>query len=166
MDKEKRRKSEGSGEDRLSDLPDELLSQILSTKDSIQTSVLSKRWRSLWLHVPALDLDSNQFQDKDVFKDFIDKFLESNKELYLKRFKLINHHHEESVFDSLMIDILRPIGRPFDRCECSRRLVVSKFLIAISNVRNMIISAATLEVYIHTWLIPVIKIKLYSSNYD
>ncbi|KAL1217289.1 F-box/FBD/LRR-repeat protein [Cardamine amara subsp. amara] len=50
----------GMNEDRISELPDALLLQILSslpTENAIATSVLSKRWRSLWKMLPKLKFD-------------------------------------------------------------------------------------------------------------
>ncbi|KAG7564970.1 F-box-like domain superfamily [Arabidopsis suecica] len=47
-------------EDRISDLPEALLLHILSslpTEKAIATSVLSKRWRSLWKMMPKLKFD-------------------------------------------------------------------------------------------------------------
>ncbi|KAL1533916.1 putative F-box/FBD/LRR-repeat protein [Salvia divinorum] len=46
--------------DRISMLPDDILVLILSSlslKDSIKTSILSSRWRNLWILTPKLDLD-------------------------------------------------------------------------------------------------------------
>ncbi|KQK14778.2 MEIOTIC F-BOX protein MOF [Brachypodium distachyon] len=50
--------------DRLSDLPDCLLLEILSRVGSrlaVQTSVLSRRWRHLWRDVPCADVDEREF---------------------------------------------------------------------------------------------------------
>ncbi|EPS66956.1 hypothetical protein M569_07821 [Genlisea aurea] len=56
--KSKRMKQEEVGEDRISALPNDILHQILSClpiKSIAQTSLLSKRWRSLWHTFPDLD---------------------------------------------------------------------------------------------------------------
>ncbi|KAL4649589.1 hypothetical protein ACB092_01G024700 [Castanea dentata] len=52
--------------DIISDLPDSLLSHILSflpTRDSVATSILSSRWRPLWTLVPALHLDQRKLTE-------------------------------------------------------------------------------------------------------
>jgi hypothetical protein len=50
----------GSGEDRISGLPDELLHDILvrlrCAQAAARTSVLSRRWRHVWAHLPELRL--------------------------------------------------------------------------------------------------------------
>ncbi|KAJ1271117.1 hypothetical protein BS78_06G104300 [Paspalum vaginatum] len=53
------------GGDRLSDLPDCLLHEIMSRKKArevVQTCVLSRRWRHLWRSVPCLDVDQGEFK--------------------------------------------------------------------------------------------------------
>ncbi|CAM8989063.1 unnamed protein product [Rhodiola kirilowii] len=53
--------NEENGSDRISDLPDELLHQILlllPIKTVARTSVLSKRWKSVWRSLPDLDFTS------------------------------------------------------------------------------------------------------------
>ncbi|KAI3886710.1 hypothetical protein MKX03_011132 [Papaver bracteatum] len=70
--------------DRISELPDFLIQHILSfipTKFVVPTTLLSKRWKNLWIHVPTLDFcDSNEFvsydEDKtERFMDFVDRLL-------------------------------------------------------------------------------------------
>ncbi|CAN6182343.1 unnamed protein product [Urochloa humidicola] len=50
----------GSGEDRISGLPDAMLHEILvrlgSADAAARTSVLSRRWRHVWAHLPKLHL--------------------------------------------------------------------------------------------------------------
>ncbi|GAU24748.1 hypothetical protein TSUD_355770 [Trifolium subterraneum] len=53
----KRQKPEAVEEDRISNLPDGVLSHILSflpTKTTVQTSILSNRWHHIWKHQPVL----------------------------------------------------------------------------------------------------------------
>ncbi|MCD7464996.1 hypothetical protein HAX54_000348 [Datura stramonium] len=80
-----------AAEDRLSDLPDSLLIYILSklwddSKAVVRTSVLSTRWRFLWMSVEVslnydLPRSSNGCSEKDV-SDFIASI---NRELYYWR---------------------------------------------------------------------------------
>lgn len=79
--------------DGISALPDSLITQILlnlPTKDSVKTSVLSKRWRNLWLNVPGLELHSNDFPSfsKAAIMNFTDRFLEFNRGTRLEKFKI------------------------------------------------------------------------------
>ncbi|XP_013605604.1 PREDICTED: LOW QUALITY PROTEIN: F-box/FBD/LRR-repeat protein At1g13780-like [Brassica oleracea var. oleracea] len=74
-----------SGRDRISELPESLLTQILSylpTNQSVQTSVLSTRWKNLYLSVPGLDLNCSfiRYDADEVFLTFIDKLLEFSPE--------------------------------------------------------------------------------------
>ncbi|CAN6909630.1 unnamed protein product [Brassica oleracea] len=79
--------------DRISELPDPLLTQILSNLpiiDSVKTSALSKRWESLWLNVSTLDLNDRDVTPpyKKLFASFIDSFLEHNFESRLQKLKI------------------------------------------------------------------------------
>ncbi|XP_010458840.1 PREDICTED: F-box/FBD/LRR-repeat protein At1g13780-like [Camelina sativa] len=82
-------------DDRFSELPDPLITQILlhlPTKDSVKTSVLSTRWKNLWLHVPGLDLNCCDFpfknQNELEMVTFIDRFLQFNPDSRLLKFKV------------------------------------------------------------------------------
>ncbi|KAJ0253347.1 Factor of DNA methylation 4 [Hirschfeldia incana] len=85
-----------SGIDRISELPENLLTQILSylsTKESVQTSVLSTKWKNLYLSVPGLDLNCSSipYYDDEVlssFLSFIDKLLEFSPESSLFKVKI------------------------------------------------------------------------------
>ena len=66
-------------EDRISFLPDHLLCQILynvHTKTAVMTSVLSTRWRTIWLSIPLLDLHTDDFPNFTAFVIFISRYLD------------------------------------------------------------------------------------------
>ncbi|XP_022570731.2 FBD-associated F-box protein At5g44490-like [Brassica napus] len=72
-----------SRRDMISNLPDSLISQMLSclpTKEAVRTSVLSTRWKTLWLLVPRLRLASHDFPDYNSFISFVDKSLDLYRE--------------------------------------------------------------------------------------
>jgi hypothetical protein len=61
--------------DIISTLPDAILCHILSflqTKQSIATTILSKRWKYLWRSVPILDLGHIEVTDQNAYIRFID----------------------------------------------------------------------------------------------
>ncbi|CAA7025653.1 unnamed protein product [Microthlaspi erraticum] len=82
------------GEDRISLLPDALLSQILSTlstKDAVKTSLLSTRWRSVWLSIPGLELDDDDFPNCKSFVSFVDRFFLFSTESPIEKLKLASN---------------------------------------------------------------------------
>ncbi|ESQ39597.1 hypothetical protein EUTSA_v10001114mg [Eutrema salsugineum] len=78
--------------DRISELPDCLLTHIfsyLSTKDSVKTSILSKRWEFLWLKVSKLDLNAIDVHPHgQTLVSSVNRFLEFDRGLCLQKFKL------------------------------------------------------------------------------
>ncbi|XP_071734087.1 uncharacterized protein [Rutidosis leptorrhynchoides] len=78
-------------EDRISNLPDDIIHHILSFLDlkyAMQTSALSKKWKLVWTFLPRLNLDSYEFSDMHRFNKFA-------KHALLYR----NHHREVSVLE-------------------------------------------------------------------
>ncbi|KAL0835094.1 hypothetical protein Bca101_086983 [Brassica carinata] len=86
----KKRRRVDEKADKISDLPDALLLLILSlipTVDVVRTCVLSKRWTSLWEHVPKLDYSYKT--DKKMSHQFVHRFLISRKPCLLESMRLI-----------------------------------------------------------------------------
>lgn len=84
-------------EDRISNLPDPILTHILSclpTKSAVQTTILSKRWKPLFMSLPNLDFhDKKRYNDNSgqnmSFMNFVDKILMlRDPNLEIERFSL------------------------------------------------------------------------------
>ncbi|XP_010496374.1 PREDICTED: putative FBD-associated F-box protein At5g53635 isoform X1 [Camelina sativa] len=79
-------------EDRISQLPDPLICHILShlpTKEAVSTSVLSTRWKTLWLWVPSLELNSRKLPDLSAFSCYGNRFFDSSRVSHINELKLI-----------------------------------------------------------------------------
>lgn len=109
------------GVDRISDLPDEVLSHILSllsTKEAVQTCILAKRWRKTWAFMPVLKFslaefmrdmaDINNYEKRkeceDKLKQFVNGVLENRGPYHLDVFQYqsdIDGNHSEVSFEWL-----------------------------------------------------------------
>ncbi|EEF40404.1 F-box/FBD/LRR-repeat protein At1g13570 [Ricinus communis] len=61
----------GSGLDRISDLPSNVIDHILAClpfKDAVRTSTLSKKWKEKWHMVPQIVVDKNFFHERSQRK--------------------------------------------------------------------------------------------------
>ncbi|XP_021758556.1 F-box/FBD/LRR-repeat protein At4g26340-like [Chenopodium quinoa] len=77
--------------DRISDLPDALLLEILSflsTKEAVATSILSKRWKFVWTQVPVLNFSTSGSVSVYCFNAFMDRVLICNDTQSLRLFQL------------------------------------------------------------------------------
>lgn len=78
--KSRRITRQSSRVDHISQLPDCILLYIMgmafvSTKEAVQTCVLSKRWQNLWKCFPMLVVDNYEFPKANLFKTFLSKVL-------------------------------------------------------------------------------------------
>ncbi|XP_010485101.1 PREDICTED: F-box/FBD/LRR-repeat protein At5g53840-like [Camelina sativa] len=105
-----RKKKPRSVEDRISHLPDHLISEILtrlSTKDAVRTSVLSTRWRNLWQLVPILDLDSrSEFRLFSEFVSFAGRFFDFHKDSCVQKLRLTTYDPDDKSYLTSWIDFV------------------------------------------------------------
>ncbi|RYR40693.1 hypothetical protein Ahy_A09g046434 [Arachis hypogaea] len=103
--------------DMISTIPDSLLCYILSflpTRDSVATSILSRRWRHLWKELQVLDLDDGPFctpersaeEMDECFIAFINAAL--SRFPHIKKFRLSCEVLCEDDFRSYINDVTGP----------------------------------------------------------
>ncbi|XP_010476775.1 PREDICTED: putative FBD-associated F-box protein At5g56560 [Camelina sativa] len=93
----------------INDLPDEMLVKILSSfptfKETIRTSLISKRWQDLWKLVPVFNLNDNLVDDYDddgeSFKSFVYRCFLFSKAQVLERLclKLLLPYYKSSIIN-------------------------------------------------------------------
>ncbi|XP_058089859.1 F-box/LRR-repeat protein At4g14103-like [Magnolia sinica] len=77
--------------DRLSDLPNGILNQIVSflpIKEAARTSILSRKWRYIWTTITSLDLDSCLFNKWETFASSIDRLVTHHDGPVLQKLRL------------------------------------------------------------------------------
>ncbi|KAJ3674733.1 hypothetical protein LUZ60_005349 [Juncus effusus] len=102
--------------DVISSLPNCLIHHILSfltTKQTVLTTVLSKRWFNVWKSVPRLDLDSSDFNQVESFVNFANSILHHklfpNPE-QLDMFNLMWNNCNESNYETIKTWILNLVS--------------------------------------------------------
>ncbi|CAN1266858.1 Putative F-box/FBD/LRR-repeat protein At4g03220 [Linum perenne] len=86
--------------DRISDLPDCVLHHILSfldTKSSVQTCILSRRWRSVWKYVDVLTFSKSSLRSNRALEQSVDKVLSLRCDGSRVRKVRINFQEEQSM---------------------------------------------------------------------
>ncbi|KAL7136911.1 hypothetical protein ABFS83_10G061600 [Erythranthe nasuta] len=83
----------GGDEDRISQLSDGILVDIISLlplKEAGRTSILSPRWKNLWKRTPSLDFDSQNAYRPNPKKllNWVDSVIKSHKSPTLKDFRI------------------------------------------------------------------------------
>ncbi|KAJ0669104.1 putative F-box domain, FBD domain, leucine-rich repeat domain superfamily [Helianthus annuus] len=133
-------------DDRLSMMPEDILSRILSlmpTKFAARTSVLSKRWRYTWTSVTNLDFDYTRYLrsnekiikkfvdgNEENFIKFVDRALKFCRTSHVKLFRLhvSNYHHAiGSSVSNWINSAVRLNVRELDICVIQSELPLSVF---------------------------------------
>ena len=108
--------------DRISELPDSLLVNILSLlpiKSAARTSVLSKRWRPLSLYLEKLQFSDRRYSGIK-FTNFVDRLL-LHKPPDLKMFQFSLSHGEDHCLNRVTEWIRNAVGRDLKELELSFR---------------------------------------------
>ncbi|KAL8237711.1 hypothetical protein R6Q59_018792 [Mikania micrantha] len=116
--------------DCINNLPDCILHHILSflpTREVVQTSILSKRWKSLWTSVSNLDFDDTLLYASEVdcqhspeltnFMNFVERVLRSRDASKIDKFRLSCHvYFNPSRISSWIINAVKHNVQKLDLC--------------------------------------------------
>ncbi|KAL3843744.1 hypothetical protein ACJIZ3_001147 [Penstemon smallii] len=131
-------------ESRLSNLPDSIISQILSclpTKDAVQTSVLSKDWEYKWTSIYNIDIDdkklfSRQKSKKMTFVNFVERILLLSRNM--KCFRLsCSEKYEATRLTTWMSAVLRRNVECFEVICLQSDIVLPRSLLSCPSLRKL-----------------------------
>lgn len=85
------RKKPQTGQDCISNLPDEVISLILSrlsTIEAVATSVLSRHWKYKWASLYSIDIDDEQLTEQSTYVDLLESIALHMRDVRRIRLKL------------------------------------------------------------------------------
>ncbi|GER53880.1 F-box/RNI-like/FBD-like domains-containing protein, partial [Striga asiatica] len=104
--------------DRLSSLPDGVICNILSffpTKTSVSTSVLARRWRNLWAHVPVLYFAEIDFRGASDISGVVNDVLVAHKSPTIDTFRIyLTDMCDDDDFEDWMVTVVARKVRNLD----------------------------------------------------
>ncbi|KAG2328913.1 hypothetical protein Bca4012_021471 [Brassica carinata] len=142
--------------DRISELPDELLLKILllvPTKAAVSTSILSKRWKYLWMWLPKLDYGPSNCSESECEK--LRCFLERNLPLHRApieslRLKLISPRFKRENISMWVLTAvshcLRELEIVYDTCSADQNILPSNLFTCKSLVILKLVDEILLDV--------------------
>lgn len=98
---------EEEGKDRVSNLPDPILTCILTCmtiKHAAKTSVLSKRWRNLWASIPHLDLDHTVIREDPQEPRILGSYPETERHKWLEIVYQILSMREDPLLSCVLLN--------------------------------------------------------------
>ncbi|CAN0897137.1 Heterogeneous nuclear ribonucleoprotein Q [Linum grandiflorum] len=109
--------------DRLTNLPNCILYQILSlldTKHAVQTSVLSRVWRSVWKHLDVITLRRSNFDEISDFAKFINSALSLRFQLDLSKVSFID---DQGPCQQAVQNMLNKVVKYAFSCNCQHLVI-------------------------------------------
>ncbi|KAJ7948839.1 F-box protein [Quillaja saponaria] len=124
-----------TGEDLISKLSDQLLSHIVSSlhiDEAVRTSVLSKRWKSVWRYAPKLE-----FNEKLMIKP-LSRLLESRSENTSHQERILNSYVDNGLINGQGILIYVLLYRHHGNVDSCRFVHFSESMTILKQVQNWI----------------------------
>ncbi|KAI5410625.1 hypothetical protein KIW84_055953 [Lathyrus oleraceus] len=151
--------------DRISEFHDSILCHILSflpTKHAATTSILSKRWKSLWLSVLTLDFDCKSFEDMTYHGYSVHQLMLLRKielPILLMRFNCIYaHDHSTRNQNNINLFVSYVMNRGIENLNISADMKLPPSIHSCKTLKVLKLKGIIVNGFSHQVDFPVLKI--------